>query len=84
MSDTNHAAFQNELNPFTERIVSGEKSVVKLRDGRVVRPLWHKGDETESPHFTTRGGKYMWNPDGTSVTTADFDMVSFLGSLDDI
>lgn len=80
----NWSAFQEELNPFTYRIATGEKKIVKLADGKVVRPLWKEGDDAEFSHFYTEDWKYMWNADGTSVTSALFDMVSFVDSLDDI
>lgn len=84
LPEMNHAAYKKNLNPFTLRIVSGEKKIVKLRDGTIVKPVWVEGSETELGYFTTKNKKYMWCPDGTSWTTDGLDMVSFVNSLDEI
>ena len=74
--------YDNEkLNPFTEEVkrlcIDNGKCLVRLRDETIKEikflPACNESDSTES--FITDGWDYVWNLDGSSITSEDFDMI---------
>jgi hypothetical protein len=81
----NYSAHQNMFNPFTEQIVKGTKKIVRIRNGMIVRPIWQEPvDEHDNGCFQAKDWKFIWNRDGTSITSRDYDMIEFITSLDDV
>lgn len=77
-----HRPTCDEFNEFTqwlrEAILSGKwKPVVRLRNGMCVELTWFDGDGPEYEYFASdiSGRMLAWNNDGTSVTSADYDMM---------
>ena len=72
---------QDDFNRFTrslkQRIDAGERVLVELRNGRIVPLTWFDGDGPEYEYFLcNKGTMYLiWNNDGTSVTSSDFDIM---------
>ncbi len=71
------------LNEFTNVIAAtqrfGGKTKVRLRNGTIVEPIYKPAeDETCEDAFFTEDYEYCWNPDGTSVTRRDFDMMEIV------
>ena len=69
---------QNEVNIFTQHIVDmNGLTLVRLRNGETVFPEFFPAeDETCSDCFMT--DDKCWNPDGSSVTRSDFDMMEII------
>lgn len=69
---------QNELNGFTFRItLNSGKVKVRLRNGEIERPEWFPAsDPTCEDCFMT--DDKCWNPDGSSVTRRDYDMMELV------
>lgn len=74
---------REDFNVFTEHLFSeiklGKKPLVMLRDGRIVPISWFDKDGPEYEHFIYRDDHrdvyLVWENDGHSVTTRDFDMM---------
>ena len=73
---------QDDFNEFTEtlysRILEGKIPKVKLRNGQTVEISWFSEDGPEYEHFKgidVFKNYLIWNNDGTSVTSRDFDMM---------
>lgn len=71
----------NEFTRFLkEQIDAGIWPLVQLRDGREFYIDWYTGDGPEYEHFyykdSDRKIYLIWNNDGTSITSRDFDIMS--------
>ena len=77
---------RDDFNRFTQflynEIKEGRKPSVKLRDGRVVTINWFDKDGPEYEHFIhTNESEHVyliWENDGHSVTSTDFDMMEIV------
>jgi hypothetical protein len=51
---------------------------VRLADGSIVGVLWDKPNEDHSDRggFRTENWNRFWNPDGTSITSRDYDIIN--------
>lgn len=74
-------ATRDDFNRFTrmlkKKLLAKERVLVELRDGRIVELEWYteEGPEYESFCFTKNGCYLIWNNDGTSITSSDFDIM---------
>ncbi len=83
MKNPSTNATKDDFNVFTEylyeQIQLGKKPLVMLRDGRVVPISWFNKDGPEYEHFIyrddTRNIYLVWENDGHSVTSHDFDIM---------
>lgn len=71
-------------NEFTKTIINNQKiharTRVRLRNETMVYPIWLPAhDETCQDFFLTEDSEFCWNPDGTSVTGAEYDMMEIMG-----
>lgn len=67
---------QTELNAFTMVIANaGGQARVRLRNGEIVQPGIGFGPAGEDCFMTD---DKCWNPDGTSVTRSDYDMMEII------
>lgn len=71
---------QNSLNKFTQRVfdVCAKKGSarVQLRDGTVIAVYYFQAEhETEEDSFYSDGWEYVWNLDGSSVKSRNYDMM---------
>ena len=72
---------QDDFNKFTrmlkKKLLANEKVVVELRSGHEVELEWFTEDGPEYEHFCFRkpGTYLIWNNDGTSITSDDFDIM---------
>lgn len=76
-----HLPSRDEFNEFTRVLYNdlhaGCVPIVRLRGGRLVELYWF---DTDGPDYemlasSTAGAGYRWNHDGTSITSADFDIM---------
>ena len=86
-------AKQNELNEFTktlaEQCLKNDNALVKLRNNEIAIVEYHPQetlDETETAHFATPEYSRVWNLDGSSNTSYEFDIIAsgsqnFLGKF---
>ncbi len=76
-------ATKDDFNVFTEhlfqQIENGKTPLVMLRDGRIVPISWFTDDGPEYEHFIYRDKSrniyLVWENDGHSVTSRDFDIM---------
>jgi hypothetical protein len=79
-----HRPANTEFNKFTKHlrhsIANNKVPTVKLRNGFYVDVTWFTADGPEYEHFKSIGTSYpmIWNNDGTSVTSDDYDMMKVL------
>ena len=72
---------KDKFNVFTrylkDKLDKGEKVLVELRDGRIVELEWYDEEGPEYEHFCFRkNGCYLiWENDGVSITSQDFDIM---------
>lgn len=76
-------AKQNELNEFTTALaaqcIKHGSALVKLRNNEITFVKYHPQeelDETEEPHFATPAYVKVWNLDGSSVTSYEYDIIA--------
>lgn len=75
---------RDDFNVFTEHlfteIIHGKKPLVVLRNGAIVEVSWYDKEGPEYEHFAyINGDTYMiWENDGHSITSRDFDMMHTL------
>lgn len=69
---------QNELNEFTDAVKRGNGYFnVLLRNGEIVRPEFFPAEDEHCEDCFMTDDK-CWNPDGTSVTRRDYDMMEIV------
>jgi hypothetical protein len=77
----------SELNDFTNMVKQYSNNNwsgywVKLRDGTLVRPIFEEAeDETCEDMFCQKNEhriQFVWNPDGTSITSYHYDMMEIV------
>lgn len=71
----NHAMFadRNKFNSFTTYLKDNSSPfcIVRLRNNSRAKVMYNKFENV----FHTADWKFVWNPDGSSVTKDDFDIV---------
>lgn len=68
-----------ELNAFT-RHVKETNAWVKLRNGKIVQPIWREAeanDDTCEPFFHWEY-TLAWQPNGVSMNNSSFDMMELV------
>ena len=75
-------ASRYELNYFTselaKRCQNQGSCLVALRAGNKVNVSFHTSEYSGAPEFFTHDWEYVWNADGSSVTSKDYDIISFV------
>lgn len=81
--------YKYEFNDFTKdlynRIQAGAQVLVRLRDERIVELTWQEEDEDEGCeagfHFRRGDTWLIWEKDGISITSFDFDIIERVSTL---
>lgn len=76
-------AKRSDFNEFTRylyvTIKDGKKPSVRLRNGAIVQVDWNTKDGPDYEYFYCHDGiYYIWNNDGHSITSADFDIMELV------
>lgn len=80
MINTAMFARKNELNDFTAQLAvrcAHRTTPVKLRNGKIIEIVYQEAKQGDQSVFHTESWTYIWNLDGSSVTTSEFDIVEF-------
>ena len=82
MKNTKLLQSKQDFNRFTnalrKKIVETNAPVVAtLRNGQLIQVLFNPGSDTEFAHFCSLTDAYVWEPDGSSVTSSRFDLIEF-------
>jgi hypothetical protein len=77
--DNPAALSQDQLNEFTRYIKENPGTLVELRNGAVLVPIYQcKTDDWEECFRCNTGawrGTLVWNLNGLSITSSDYDMI---------